>query len=131
MQQVADERHFVDWKLWEDMSFLDEVYCEEDELQMFIGGLRQLQRALRADMSFMLQRTRTFPEPLPGWEHARMLDAVLATMEISGTQVESYVDGGESSEEDSKEDSGEEPEDEKAEALDNEDEESDEEQDQE
>lgn len=100
---MADERHFVDWKLWEDMSFLDEVYCEESELQMFMGGLKELQRALRADMSLMLQRTRTFPEPLPGWEHARMLDAVLATMELAGTQVESYVDGGEDSEENSDE----------------------------
>lgn len=117
----------MDWKLWEDMSFLDEVYCEEDELQMFIGGLRQLQRALRADMSFMLQRTRTFPEPLPGWEHARMLDAVLATMEISGTQVESYVDGGEPSGEESEENS----EGEEAETQDDVDDESDDEQGQE
>lgn len=98
LRAVADERHFVDPRLWDAMSRLDEFYCEEGELHMFIGGLRQLQKALRADMTVMLTRTSRFSEPLPGWEHARMLDAVLAALELAGTEVESYVDGAENHE---------------------------------
>lgn len=92
LKNVADQRHFVAPQLWDAMSCLDEFYCEEDELHMFIGGLRQLQKALRTDMTVMLTRTAHFSEPLPGWEHARMLDAVLAALEIAGTEVESYID---------------------------------------
>lgn len=97
LRAVADERHFVDSELWDTMSSLEEFYCQEEELQMFLGGLRQLQKSLRTDMTVMLSRTSRFPEPLPGWEHARMLDAVLAALELAGTEVESYVDDQESS----------------------------------
>ena len=92
LQEVADERHFVDWDLWNDMSDLDEYFCELDELQMFVGGLKELQRFLRTDMMLMLQKTSRCPEPLPGSEHARMLTAVLAVLDIARTDVESYVE---------------------------------------
>ena len=92
LQQLADERHFVARKLWEEMSSLDEVYGEPEDLQMFEGGLKQLQKFLRRDMTLMLQRTSHCPEPLPGWEHARMLEAVLKVLELAGEEVESYLD---------------------------------------
>lgn len=95
LQEVADERHFVDWDLWNDMSDLDEYYCDLDELQMFVGGLKELQRFLRTDMMLMLQKTSSCPEPLPGSEHARMISAVLTVLDISRTEVESYVEAEE------------------------------------
>ena len=92
LQEVADERHFVGWELWSDMSDLDEYYCELDELQMFVGGLKELQSFLRLDMMLMLQKTSSCPEPLPGSEHARMITAVLAVLDSARTDVESYVE---------------------------------------
>lgn len=92
LQELADEKHFVDWDLWEDMSCLDEVYCELEELQMFVGGLKQLQKFLRRDMAVMLMRTSHCPEPLPGSEHARMIEAVLKILELASEEVESFVE---------------------------------------
>jgi len=92
LQDLAQDRGFVDPELWMKMSDLDEVTCEIEELEEFEFGLMELQKMLRADMMMMLQRTSHCPEPLPGWEHARMIDAVLRVFELSDTETQSYID---------------------------------------
>jgi hypothetical protein len=92
LQDLAQDRGFVDPELWMRMSDLDEVYCELEELEEFEQGLMELQKMLRADMMVMLQRTSHCPEPLPGSEHARMIDAVLRVFELSDTETQSFIE---------------------------------------
>ena len=74
------------------MSTLDGERPEPIEVRMFVTGLKVLMSQLRSDMATMLMLTKDCPEPMPGSEHARMLEAVVRVFEKSGSEVDSWID---------------------------------------
>ena len=92
LQELAAQRGHVRPELWNTMGQLEGQGCEAMESRMFCTGLKLLQRELRHDMVLMLTRTSTFPEPLPGSEHARMLEAVIRVLEMSGSKADSWIE---------------------------------------
>lgn len=90
--QLAVEKEWVDLVLWEKMSDLDGADFSLGEQEEFFECLLRLQAYLRLDLMLMLQRTADCPEPLPGCEHSRMLEAVIQVFQLSGQQTDSYVD---------------------------------------
>lgn len=88
---LAAQRKYVRPELWNLMSTLEGQPPEPMEIKMFCTGLKLLQRELRADMT-MLAATSRCPEPLPGWEHARMLEAVIRVFEKSGSGADSWIE---------------------------------------
>ena len=92
LREVAHLKGQVDVALWDQMSDLDGIQPEPIEIRMFVTGLKLLEAQLRTDMATMLTLTKDMPEPLPGSEHARMLEAVIRVFERSGSQADSWVD---------------------------------------
>ena len=90
--QVALDRGYVDMVLWEKMSDLDGAEFSLQEEELFRECLLRLQAFLRTDLMLMLQRTADCPEPLPGTEHARMLEAVIQVLDISAHEMDSYTE---------------------------------------
>ena len=92
LREVAHLKGLVDTELWERLSTLDGERPEPIEIRMFLTGLKLLEAQLRTDMATMLTLTKDFPEPLPGSEHARMLEAVIRVFEKSGSETDSWID---------------------------------------
>ena len=90
--QVALDRGYVDLVLWEKMSDLDGAEFSLEEEELFRECLLRLQAFLRTDLMLMLQRTADCPEPLPGTEHARMLEAVIQVLDISRHEMDSFTE---------------------------------------
>lgn len=92
LMEVAHRKGLVERELWERMSTLDGERPEPIETKMFLTGLKILEAQLRTDMATMLTLTKSFPEPMPGSEHARMLEAVIRVFEKSGMEADSWID---------------------------------------
>jgi hypothetical protein len=92
LREVAHLKGLVDMHLWENLSTLDGVRPEPIEIRLFVTGLKLLEAQLRTDMATMLMLTKDLPEPLPGSEHARMLEAVIRVFEKSGSETDSWVE---------------------------------------
>ena len=92
LREVAARKNLVSGELWDRMSCLDGERPEPIEIRMFVTGLKVLMSQLRADMATMLMLTKDLPEPMPGSEHARMLEAVVRVFEKSGSETDSWVD---------------------------------------
>lgn len=92
LRELAVANKVVGNDLWVRMSTLDGERPEPIEIKMFVTGLKVMMSRLRTDMTAMLRLTQGFPEPLPGSEHARMLEAVVRVLEKSGSQADSWVE---------------------------------------
>ena len=92
LRAVAARKNLVSNELWERLSTLDGERPEPIEVRMFVTGLKVLMSQLRADMATMLMLTKDCPEPMPGSEHARMLEAVVRVFEKSGSEADSWID---------------------------------------
>lgn len=89
LRDLAVGRQWVDRAGWEQFSSGE---VTEEQLPSLYQGLMTLQSFLRHDMTGMLRRTAAFPEPLPGSEHARMLEGVIKIIESSGPELRGWVE---------------------------------------
>jgi hypothetical protein len=91
--ELAAEMRLVKPETWQEMSRVESGQGPElRKLKGFYDGLLNLQAFLRTDMTRMLRKTARFPEPLPGWEHARMLEAVIRVIQLRGPEYTAWVE---------------------------------------
>lgn len=88
--QLAHRRKYFPYDVWEMVSMSEEHDLSYDMLEAFLDTLCKLESELRTDTMGMLQRSQSFPEPLPGSEHSRMIAAVRTAIEAGEGEFASY-----------------------------------------
>ncbi len=88
--QLAQQRKYFPYDVWEMVSQNEEHDLTYDMLEAFLDTLCKLESELRTDTMGMLQRSQSFPEPLPGSEHSRMIAAVRTAIEAGEGEFVSY-----------------------------------------